>query len=58
LGIANRPAAEGVPFVFATGYGEGIAQANSHSDAPVLQKPYTAEGITDLLARVPLLKKG
>ncbi|ARQ11395.1 hypothetical protein NXC12_CH03413 [Rhizobium etli] len=58
LGIANQLAAEGMPFVFATGYGEGIAQANSHSDAPVLQKPYTAEGNTDLLAQVPLRKKG
>ncbi|MBY5766389.1 HWE histidine kinase domain-containing protein [Rhizobium laguerreae] len=54
FGIADRLAAEGVPFVFATGYGEGIAQANSHSDAPVLQKPYTMEGMTDILARVPL----
>ncbi|MBY3342332.1 HWE histidine kinase domain-containing protein [Rhizobium laguerreae] len=58
FGIADRLAAEGVPFVFATGYGEGIAQANSHSDAPVLQKPYTMEGMTDILARVPLPRRG
>ncbi|OWV86104.1 two-component system sensor histidine kinase/response regulator [Rhizobium sp. N122] len=57
FGIADRLAAEGVPFVFATGYGEGIAQANSHSDAPVLQKPYTMEGVTDTLARLPLIRK-
>ncbi|MEH7868414.1 HWE histidine kinase domain-containing protein [Rhizobium laguerreae] len=57
FGIADRLAAEGVPFVFATGYGEGIAQANSHSDAPVLQKPYTMEGMTDILARVPLPRR-
>ena len=57
FGIADRLAAEGVPFAFATGYGEGIAQANSHSDAPVLQKPYTMDGVTDTLARLPLLKK-
>ncbi|WHO74518.1 HWE histidine kinase domain-containing protein [Rhizobium sp. BT03] len=57
FGIADRLAAEGVPFVFATGYGEGIAQANSHSDAPVLQKPYTMEGVTDTLARLPLARK-
>lgn len=57
FGIADRLAADGVPFVFATGYGEGIAQANSHSDAPVLQKPYTMEGVTDILARIPLPKK-
>ncbi|MBX5104803.1 GAF domain-containing protein [Rhizobium lentis] len=57
FGIADRLAAAGVPFVFATGYGEGIAQANSHSGAPVLQKPYTTEGITDLLARVELPKR-
>ncbi|MBY4630059.1 HWE histidine kinase domain-containing protein [Rhizobium croatiense] len=54
FGIADRLAADGVPFVFATGYGEGITQANSHSDAPVLQKPYTMEGVTDILARIPL----
>ncbi|MGR9137252.1 HWE histidine kinase domain-containing protein [Rhizobium leguminosarum] len=57
FGIADRLAADGVPFVFATGYGEGIAQANSHSDAPVLQKPYTMEGVTDILARVPLPRR-
>ncbi|SCB60579.1 Bacteriophytochrome (light-regulated signal transduction histidine kinase) [Rhizobium aethiopicum] len=57
FGIADRLAAAGVPFVFATGYGEGIAQANSHSGTPVLQKPYTTEGITDLLARVQLPKR-
>ncbi|NKL33347.1 GAF domain-containing protein [Rhizobium leguminosarum bv. viciae] len=58
FGIADRLAVDGVPYVFATGYGEGIAQANSHSDAPVLQKPYTMEGVTDILARVPLPKRG
>ncbi|MHC2453889.1 light-regulated signal transduction histidine kinase (bacteriophytochrome)/CheY-like chemotaxis protein [Rhizobium leguminosarum] len=58
FGIADRLAADGVPFIFATGYGEGIAQANSHSDAPVLQKPYTMEGVTDILARVPLPRRG
>ncbi|MBX5203645.1 HWE histidine kinase domain-containing protein [Rhizobium sp. NZLR1] len=57
FGIADRLAADGVPFVFATGYGEGIAQANSHSGAPVLQKPYTMEGVTDTLVRVPLRKR-
>ncbi|PDV86614.1 two-component system sensor histidine kinase/response regulator [Rhizobium sp. H4] len=57
FGIADRLAADGVPFVFATGYGEGITQANSHSDAPVLQKPYTMEGVTDILARIPLPKR-
>ncbi|WSH64048.1 HWE histidine kinase domain-containing protein [Rhizobium ruizarguesonis] len=58
FGIADRLAADGVPFVFATGYGEGIAQANSHSDAAVLQKPYTMEGVTGILARVPLPRRG
>lgn len=58
FGIADRLAADGVPFLFATGYGEGIAQASSHSDAPVLQKPYTMEGMTHILARVPLPRRG
>ncbi len=55
--IADRLAANNVPFVFATGYGEGIAQAHSHSDAPVLQKPYTIEGVTDILARLAVPQK-
>jgi two-component sensor histidine kinase/CheY-like chemotaxis protein len=55
--IADRLAANNVPFVFATGYGEGIAQAHSHSDAPILQKPYTIEGVTDILVRISLPAK-
>jgi CheY-like chemotaxis protein len=55
--IADRLAANNVPFVFATGYGEGIAQAHSHSDAPILQKPYTIEGVTDILVRISVPAK-
>jgi light-regulated signal transduction histidine kinase (bacteriophytochrome) len=55
--IAERLKAKGVPFAFATGYGEGVAQAKSHADAPVLQKPYTIERAAELLLRAMALRE-
>jgi light-regulated signal transduction histidine kinase (bacteriophytochrome)/CheY-like chemotaxis protein len=49
--IAEKLKAQGVPFAFATGYGEGVAQAKSYADAPILQKPYTLERAAELLLR-------
>ncbi|MEM6727025.1 MAG: HWE histidine kinase domain-containing protein [Pseudomonadota bacterium] len=46
--IADRLAAEGIPFAFATGYGETTALSQSHPDAPVLKKPYTKEAVAAL----------
>jgi light-regulated signal transduction histidine kinase (bacteriophytochrome) len=43
--IADRLRALGVPYLFATGYGEQARLGDGHADAPVLQKPYTIEGI-------------
>jgi CheY-like chemotaxis protein len=37
--VADRLAALGVPFVFATGYGEGCDRSG-HAAAPVLAKPF------------------
>ena len=37
--MADRLAVLGVPFVFATGYGEGC-DTGGHADAPVLRKPF------------------
>ena len=50
--IAAKLEEKGIPFVFATGYGEGIAQARTHTtNAPILQKPYTIERAAELLLR-------
>jgi CheY-like chemotaxis protein len=46
--FADRLAAEGTPFIFATGYGErGIPER--HRGRPVLQKPYMPENLKQAL---------
>ena len=45
LPIADRLKAMGVPYLFATGYGEQAKLPEAHADAPVLQKPYTIENV-------------
>ncbi len=50
--IADRLAAIGVPFMFATGYGEQMVLPEKHRARIVLQKPYT---ITSLARRLPEL---
>ncbi|MBV9840246.1 MAG: GAF domain-containing protein [Sphingomonadaceae bacterium] len=47
--IADRLKALGVPFLFATGYGEQLQLPPVHERATVLQKPYTAEAIAGAL---------
>ncbi len=42
--VADRLAALGVPFLFATGYGEGC-DTGGHGAAPVLHKPFGADGL-------------
>ena len=42
--VADRLAALGVPFVFATGYGEGCDRGE-HVAAPVLAKPFDPEAL-------------
>jgi DNA-binding response OmpR family regulator len=42
LPVADLLAEHGVPFLFATGYGEGC-DTGRHEDAPVLHKPYDPE---------------
>ena len=50
FGFADRLAAEGTPFIFATGYGErGIPER--HRGRPVLQKPYMPENLKQALDR-------
>lgn len=51
--VADRLKEKGVPFVFASGYGEaGLSE--DHRDAPVLQKPFRD---TDLEKAVRALKR-
>ena len=49
--VADRLAALGVPFVFATGYGEGC-DTGGHGAAPVLRKPF---GVATLVGAVATL---
>jgi len=42
--VADRLAALGVPFIFATGYGEGGVRG-VHAAAPVLAKPYDPDAL-------------
>ncbi|EJW12227.1 Response regulator [Rhodovulum sp. PH10] len=49
--VAERLKAEGVPFVFTTGYGvDGLAPAWAHR--PVVQKPFRAEMLARALSAV------
>ena len=47
--VANRLAALGVPFLFATGYG-GNRDAGGHDAAPVLEKPFDTERLVASVA--------
>ena len=46
--VADRLAALSVPFVFATGYGEGYNRG-LHAAAPILVKPFDGNQVTDLV---------
>ena len=43
--IADRLRLAGVPYVFATGYGDEIELQAPHNGCPVIKKPYTAQTI-------------
>ena len=53
--VAERLAEAGVPFVFATGYGDKTPRPAAVSEAPTVAKPYTADmlrkSLTALLAK-------
>lgn len=53
-GIAAALAAAGVPFAFATGYGEGAGFLRDYPDAPVINKPYDGHSMAAALARLDL----
>ena len=50
--IANRLAELGVPYIFATGYGEQSSLPDHHKARPVLQKPYTLASLSRRLGEV------
>lgn len=43
--IADRLHLDGVPFAFATGYGDEVELPHLHRDRPIVKKPYTAQTI-------------
>jgi light-regulated signal transduction histidine kinase (bacteriophytochrome) len=47
--IADRLAEDGIPFLFATGYGEQAKLPPKHAATPVVQKPYTLENVARAL---------
>ncbi|GLK81681.1 HWE histidine kinase domain-containing protein [Methylopila turkensis] len=47
--VADRLDGLDVPFMFATGYGEQAMLPAEHQHRPVIQKPYTIEGIARVL---------
>jgi light-regulated signal transduction histidine kinase (bacteriophytochrome)/CheY-like chemotaxis protein len=49
LPIADKLRAAGVPFLFATGYGEQLKLPAEHERAQVIQKPYTMASIAHAL---------
>ncbi len=46
--VADRLAALGVPFLFATGYGEGC-DTGGHRAAPILCKPFSPESLVAII---------
>jgi light-regulated signal transduction histidine kinase (bacteriophytochrome) len=50
--IADRFAELGIPFVFASGYGEQASLPIEHRGHPVIQKPYTLENVASGLAEI------
>jgi CheY-like chemotaxis protein len=49
--IANALLERGVPFIFATGYGEQLRLPDEHQGTPVVQKPYTLASVSQALAQ-------
>lgn len=52
LAVAERLRELGIPFVFATGYGESAAVPERFADVPVLKKPYGSDQVVQVLASV------
>lgn len=52
LPVAEALRERGVPFVFATGYGDGGTIPPELADVPVVRKPYDAQALVSALSRV------
>ncbi|PWC36342.1 HWE histidine kinase domain-containing protein [Azospirillum sp. TSO35-2] len=52
VAVADRLRELGIPFVFATGYGEAAAVPERFADVPVLKKPYGSDQVVRVLASV------
>ena len=52
LPVAQRLQAEGVPFAFATGYGDAGEIAEQFPQVPVLTKPYDKDQLADILRQI------
>ncbi|WP_395459431.1 HWE histidine kinase domain-containing protein [Azospirillum melinis] len=52
VAVAERLRELGIPFVFATGYGESAAVPERFADVPVLKKPYGSDQVVQVLASV------
>jgi two-component sensor histidine kinase len=50
--VADRLRELGVPFLFASGYGEQASLPPEHRDRPVVQKPYTLENVAAALMEI------
>ena len=50
MGVADALTARGIPFVFATGYGEDAGLSARYPGVPILSKPYSADHIRQALA--------
>jgi CheY-like chemotaxis protein len=49
LPVADRLAARGVPFAFASGYDADVLAGTPHANTPVLAKPFTTAALTAML---------
>lgn len=50
--IADKLAALGVPFLFASGYGEQAQLPDAHRERTVVQKPYTLENVARAISQL------
>ena len=48
--VADKLLSVGIPFIFATGYGNRMNVPEAHAAVTILQKPYTLAGLRDALA--------
>ena len=55
--VAEELLKRGVPFIFATGYGEGSIIPEALGSAPIVRKPYEAETLIDALSRAMAEKR-